>query len=614
MSNYSSPPEYRRYARGSELLLLIVFCGFFFFYRLSAFGLMGADEPRYAQVAREMWQAHDWVTPTLWGKPWLEKPALYYWGAILSYKITGGVSDWAARAGDAVMASLMIFGIYFMLRRIRPQIALDAALITAAAAAIFGFARGADTDMPLAAFFTLGMLAWMVWYASGEETGGRRQEAGNQEVGGGRQEAGIQEVGGRRQEAGRARTWLAAFYFFIGVATLAKGPVAPGLAGLIIILFVAWKREWNLALRMLWIPGILVFFATALPWYVLVQVRNPQFFGEFILRQNFARFGTNLYQHHKPIWFYIPVLLGSLLPWSVLAMFAFIAALRSSIAVNAENAGSTHDRKEVVSEVQSHNHAITQSLNPITQSHNFSRFLVLWAITPILFFTLAQSKLPGYILPAIPAWTILAAEYLQQLREGMRRLNFAVLAGHAALVGLSVAAALLSPYAIVQKQFHPPLSALLVAAVFAAAFFIIIMYSVRRRGVGSPRFLTSAAVILSLAYLLRVVAPATDAVLSARPLARYISQMQNAPADIAVYNLPRGIQYGLAFYRNQRVPRYDGNLDGPGEVPAGEHLLLMAGASANTIVLPFQLSGREFTIVGRFAPQDLLMIRVAASR
>src|SRR4051812_34655324 len=323
----------------TEILMLVVFCGFFFFYRIGAYGLIGADEPRYAQVAREMWERHDWVTPTLWGRLWLEKPALYYWGAILSYKFTGGVSDWAARAGDAAIASLMIFGIYFTLRRIRPQIALDAALITAAAAAIFGFARGADTDMPLAAFFTLGMLAWATWHQM------------------------------------QRRIWLALFYFFIGVATLAKGPVAPGLAGLIIILFAAWKREWKLIIRTLWIPGVLIFLATALPWYVLVQMRNPQFFGEFILRQNFARFGTNLYQHQKPIWFYIPVLLGSLLPWSVLAVFAGISALRARIGVSAEIAGTAEiarDGKEVVSEVQSHNHAITQS-------HNLHRFLILWA-------------------------------------------------------------------------------------------------------------------------------------------------------------------------------------------------------------------------------------------
>lgn len=576
----------------TEILTLAVFCIFFFFYRISAYGLVGADEPRYAQVAREMLERHDWVTPTLWGKPWLEKPALYYWGAIISYKVTGGVSDWAARAGDAVMASLMIFGVYFMLRRIRPQIALDAALITAAAAAIFGFARGADTDMPLAAFFTLGMLAWIVWY----------EELANQ------------EAGGRRQEVGKPKVCLALFYFFIGLATLAKGPVAPGLAGLIIVLFAAWKREWKLILRTLWVPGILIFLATALPWYVLVQMRNPQFFEEFILRQNFARFGTNLYHHPKPLWFYIPVLLGSLLPWSVLAVCAFVSSIRSAIAGNAGNAENAeignraHADEELVLDSQSRNHAITQSLN--RTSLDLNRFLVLWAITPIAFFTLAQSKLPGYILPAIPAWTILTADYLQRLRASTRTLNFGVLAGHAALVGFSIAAALLSPYTIVQKHFQPPLAALLVAAAFAAAFFVIIMYSVRRRGLGTLRFLTTAAVILAVAYLVRVVAPATDAALTARPLARYIGQMQNAPPIVAVYDLPRGVQYGLAFYRNQRVPRYDGNLDSPGEVPAGEHLLLMRGASANTYTLPSALANRTIVPAGAFKPMDLLILWV----
>src|SRR5882724_4437281 len=334
----------------TEVLMLVVFCGFFFFYRISAYGLMGADEPRYAQVAREMWQAHDWATPTLWGKPWLEKPALHYWGAILSYKLTGGVSDWAARAGDAAMASLMIFGIYVMLRRIRPQDPLDAALITAVATAIFGFARGADTDMPLAAFFTLGMLSWITWH----ETEQKR--------------------------------WLAAFYFFIGIATLGKGPVAPGLAGLIIILFVAWKREWKLIVRTLWVPGILIFLATALPWYVLVQMRNPQFFGEFILRQNFARFGTNLYQHRKPIWFYVPVLLGSLLPWSVLAVAAWVSAIKMRIfgapaPIDAPRSVARQGYERLAQDdvskgSQSHNHQITQS-------HNLYRFLVLWAIVPV---------------------------------------------------------------------------------------------------------------------------------------------------------------------------------------------------------------------------------------
>src|SRR5438105_15629716 len=83
-----------------DALVLAAFCAFLFFFGLGAFGLTGADEPRYAQIAREMFTRHDWIVPTLNGVPWLEKPALYYWEAIIAYRIFG-VSDWAARLPSA---------------------------------------------------------------------------------------------------------------------------------------------------------------------------------------------------------------------------------------------------------------------------------------------------------------------------------------------------------------------------------------------------------------------------------------------------------------------------------------------------------------------------------
>ena len=131
-----------------------------FFAGLQVIGLLGADEPRYAQVAREMLERHDWVTPTLWGQPWLEKPPLLYWGQMLAYKATGGVSDVAARLPSAVLATLMVFFIYVWARRFRRGMQLDAALITAASAIVIGFGRGASTDMPLTATFTIAMLSW----------------------------------------------------------------------------------------------------------------------------------------------------------------------------------------------------------------------------------------------------------------------------------------------------------------------------------------------------------------------------------------------------------------------------------------------------------------------
>src|ERR1017187_7817763 len=82
MSDSTNYPRSR-----TELLLLVACCGFLLFYGLGAFGLLGADEPRYAQVAREMLGRNDWVSPTLNGKPWLEKPPLYYWQAMLSYRV-----------------------------------------------------------------------------------------------------------------------------------------------------------------------------------------------------------------------------------------------------------------------------------------------------------------------------------------------------------------------------------------------------------------------------------------------------------------------------------------------------------------------------------------------
>ena len=96
----------------TDLLLLVAFCGFLFFYGLGAFGLVGADEPRYAQVAREMLERSDWVTPTLLGKPWLEKPPLYYWQAMVAFRAFG-VSDRAARLPRSVDAALLVAAIYF---------------------------------------------------------------------------------------------------------------------------------------------------------------------------------------------------------------------------------------------------------------------------------------------------------------------------------------------------------------------------------------------------------------------------------------------------------------------------------------------------------------------
>src|SRR5579863_4280093 len=151
----------------TDSLLLAGFCAFLFFYGLAQFGLIGADEPRYAQVAREMLVRHDWITPTLDGRPWLEKPPLYYWQAALAYKVFG-VSDWAARLPSAFDATFLVLAVYFFLRHFRPGFELDGALITASSAGIVGYARAASMDMALATAFAIAMLGWWAWRETGK--------------------------------------------------------------------------------------------------------------------------------------------------------------------------------------------------------------------------------------------------------------------------------------------------------------------------------------------------------------------------------------------------------------------------------------------------------------
>ncbi|WP_433969019.1 ArnT family glycosyltransferase [Tunturiibacter gelidiferens] len=189
-----------------EFLILFVVTAFLLLYGLvpvfggDQLGLVGADEPRYAQVAREMLTAHSTachevdakmvprslrpedirnsfhciaggtVTPILYGKPWLEKPALYYWRAMSFFK-EFGVSDWTARLPSSSGALALVVLIFLHMRRFRPGGHLDAALITLSCVAIVSFARGASTDMQLAAPFCIGMLGWYAWYETGKNSG-----------------------------------------------------------------------------------------------------------------------------------------------------------------------------------------------------------------------------------------------------------------------------------------------------------------------------------------------------------------------------------------------------------------------------------------------------------
>ena len=340
-------------------VLLAAVCAFLFYYGLGAFGLLGADEPRYAQIAREMLARHDWITPTLNGHPWLEKPVLYYWQAMLVFRLAG-VTGQAARIPAAFDASALVAAIYFFLRRFRPGSELDGAIVVASSAGMIGFARAAATDMPLASTFSIALLAWYAFYESDKANS-------------------------------RSRFYLAISYAFLALGTLAKGPVAPAFAAIIIIAFAGLRRDWAVIRRSLWIPAIALYCTITFPWYIAVQIRNPQFFRFFILEHNLGRFSQDLYHHRQPFWFYVPVFLVAMMPWSLLLLVALAERVSAIWSAGIEN---LRDPK-----------------------NSWPLFLLLWMLLPIVFFSASKSKLPGYILPAVPAAALLVTEYLASIRS-----------------------------------------------------------------------------------------------------------------------------------------------------------------------------------------------------
>lgn len=569
-----------------EFLMLFIVSVFLLLYGLvpifggDQLGLVGADEPRYAQIAREMLAAHSaachevnakmvprslriedlrasyhclvsgTVTPILYGQPWLEKPALYYWRAMSFFK-EFGVSDWSARLPSSSATFALIILIFLHMRRFRPGGHLDAALITASCVGIVGFARGASTDMQLAAPFCIGMLGWYAWYETGK------------------------------------KFWLFDLYFFGAVATLAKGPVAPFLTFFIILLFVGLRREWSALRRTIWVPGILLYLVIVLPWYIAVQKKNPTFYRLFFLEHNLERFATNRYQHHQPIWYYLAVVLLALMPWTVISIRALVDSIQVSIAEWKVR------------------HNPQRYLGHSRAGDAFPEFLVLWALLPIVFFSFSGSKLPGYILPSIPPITILTADYLNRIRRD--GLPTWLLWSHAALCALLVFVLVLAPQHMKYETLVPSVGWLFIAGAVAAAMGSIVWLIIRRFGIEQVRNATVLPVLVSLIFLLGFHGKDLDLNYSARPLAREIALEAPDVKLIAVQDVKRDMDYGLAFYRNEPLIHYSS--DG---VPTQEHILVIPANRPDT--LNQWLSGRVYKPLFLYDSQGLEVYRVYAQR
>jgi 4-amino-4-deoxy-L-arabinose transferase-like glycosyltransferase len=484
-----------------------------YFSHLGAIGFVGPDEPRYAWIARDMAETGDWVTPRLYGKPWFEKPPLFYWGAALCFKLFG-VSEAAARLPSAISALLATLAMAWLaLRLYGVETARWLLLLLPTTVGMIGFSHAAATDMPFSAMLTIAMVCAAV------VLGLTRNE--NTPI--------------------LPRTpWLAVvlFGFFLGLAVLAKGPAAIILSGGAVFSWALFTKRWHDAFRLLHPVAIASLCLTALPWYILCARRNPDFFRIFIIEHNFKRYLTPEFQHIQPFWFYVPVLLLAFLPWTGVLV-------RTAVAGGVRIASS-------------------RTLSPYTA------FLFSWSVFVVLFFTISKSKLPGYVLPAVPALALLLA------------CSFGNLASeHSKSFGASVAAvALLFAIAslIVPRLFpHAPLLSQQVKLMLSFLFGMIAIANTILAAfllTDSRPKLNSLAMVCAAPILFAVVMAGQFAArlvpLSSRALAIQLVSQHVSPDSTFIYRgMGRGQRYALNFYLRKELPDWDQNANADAYVVSG---------------------------------------------
>jgi 4-amino-4-deoxy-L-arabinose transferase-like glycosyltransferase len=461
-------PELHRFIEPLTLLLLAGVCYALFFHGLSDIGLIGPDEPRYAAVAREMYQSGDYITPRLNGEPWFEKPVLMYWGVAASFAIFG-VGEFAARFPSAFGATLCVFFIYFACRRLwgRPT-AVWACLILASSVGYFAFARAASMDMPLTICLTMALVCFLMGYNS---------------------------------NSADRRWWFFAFYAFIGFGVLAKGPVAIALPAMSLGCFLLFRgrlSEWKE-----WYPRYAwVILAIAAPWYIAVTwVNGFEFVRVFFINQNLARFTSTVHGHQRPFYFYIPDFMMLTFPWT----FLILPALRRSL-----------DRND--------------------------RILIWWTVIPIVFFSLSGSKLPGYILPSVPAVIMLCA---REITKGYSRaFRIAVFIEAGAMLFIGVAFGFFGQMLNVDS--HVNGFVILGVTVALAALLVVIALWLK------PPVLAVfnlAVMILSVLVATSFVLPMFEASDTMRPWQPVLRKIISDDQTVVLYRPKPWMQYGMQFYR-----------------------------------------------------------------
>ncbi len=336
--------------KGQRLRFLVVaaLTGIIWFSLLGYRDLFDPDEGRYAQIPAAMADSGDWLTPRLNGVKYFEKPALQYWASAVVFKLAGK-GNASARLIPALAGYLgALFAALLAHRLFGARAAWFAFLFTGSSLMWVVMGHVLTLDILLSTFLFIGMGCLAI----------AQQE---------------------RCDTARLRNWMLAGWVALAMAVLTKGLIGLALPVTSVMVYSLWQRDWQIWKHLQLRGGLLLFFVMVSPWFIAVSLKNPEFAHFFFIHEHWDRYTSNVHHRGGPIYYFVPLLLLGLLPWLLVSLDALV---RPAFKWLPENAGG------------------------------FDAARLLWSFVAVtfVFFSLGNSKLPAYILPLIPAVTVLAAQ------------------------------------------------------------------------------------------------------------------------------------------------------------------------------------------------------------
>lgn len=450
--------------RSVAYLLLAVVASIILFNNLGDIPLLDPDEPVYAETPKEMFAFSEFVSPRIFGEYWYDKPPMYYWLVAASYKLFG-VGEFAARFPSALLGLVCILAVYsFSLRLFNQGTALASGLVLVTSIEYFYLGKAAVTDITLNLFLTLSLLSFIT----------------------------------------KRYYW---FYFWAGLATLTKGPIGLVFPGTIVFLYLIATRQLT-ELKNMKIPaGVIIYFLVGIPWYLIMyKIHGNVFIDTFLGFHNITRFTSPEHPELVSWYYYIPVLILGLFPWTPIAAQAVWSSLRKS---GPEN-------KTLL-------------------------FLNIWAFFIFIFFTVSQTKLVSYILPMYPPLAMIIGWYINYLCQNRKRcLSWPFIL--IILVALLVAAMILGIKSIPDLKFGVSMiSIILIIMAFAVAYFS------SRKQFRSAFWTQVIAMILFSIVLIGILFPIAAPQFTSLYIAQEFSAKYDGTSPVYVIKFLRP---GFAFYSN----------------------------------------------------------------